>query len=243
MAEAPCCVLCFSIYDDGVHFPLALSPCGHTLCKECFENPRLTRDARGYVLCPHCRSPSVDSVKVWELIPVLDAPLLALGLEGAGAGSAKQTHNCGVCDEVHPSIQRCIDCNQDMCEAMAQSHARMLVSKDHRIVAAQFVAASASRRTSVVCPVHRKRFELFDRTCGKVICLSCSLAAHKVHDVIELEYIVIEKRQELSTAVERCKANGAAIFEAEGPLRGSLSELSAKALREETKIKETIQRV
>jgi hypothetical protein len=128
LRRTDCCGVCFAGYDYKDHLPKVLCPCGHALCGFCCKKLE-DIDEEGHATCPQCLSRSSSAVTVWDLIQN-DADVGA-GFKPGYDGALV----CQICVKSHPASSRCLECNQDMCEAMSEAHVRMASSKNHTMIA------------------------------------------------------------------------------------------------------------
>jgi hypothetical protein len=90
---------------------------------------------------------------------------------------------CELCDSSHDAVSLCLECKQNMCEAMTKAHRKMLVTASHRIVSltersdAQLdpsVDCESAEFASNMCPKHpHSKQEVFDMVCGEMLCTFC----------------------------------------------------------------------
>ena len=62
------CKICLNPYDDNLHKPLSIYPCGHTYCLACLE--QLVNQT-----CPECRADIDYNVYNWELLRIISSRL------------------------------------------------------------------------------------------------------------------------------------------------------------------------
>ena len=151
------CPICYFLFDEGAHCPLVAS-CGHTFCRECAAHC-FTADAAE---CPNDRQPiqlppggARDLPKNYAFLSLLSTTQAAAE-GGAGAaeedeGSTSSAHTCTVCPSQHPAVTVCLDCDEIMCEAMAQVHRRMRATAMHRL--SPLEDREAREALAVVCAI------------------------------------------------------------------------------------------
>ena len=206
-SKGPECSICFEGYNDKDKSPRLLS-CGHSFCSRCLE-----RLLRGNTIdCPKCRNPvAVPSgvhglLKNFALLDIVNETAPKQHAENTGYTG---THECEACDEKHPSMFFCLDCEENMCKAAAQIHKRSKLSRDHRVVTFKELKANPQLTSvSVLCPEHNDQFRFFDENCGHVICRDCYALNHNGHKCVIVAEAASKYRQEMEALVTKanCQA-------------------------------------
>ena len=201
-SKGPECSICFEGYNDEDKCPRMLS-CGHSFCSCCLE-----RLLQGDTIdCPTCRNPVVVPSGVHGLLK--NFALLDIVNETAPKQHAENlgytgTHECEACDEKHPSMFFCLDCEENMCKAAAQIHKRSKLSRDHRVVTFKELKANPQLASiSVLCPEHNDPFRFFDENCGHVICRDCYALNHNGHKCVVVAEAASKYRQEMEALVTK----------------------------------------
>ena len=128
--------------------------------------------------------------------------------------SARLCETCG--DQEHPAVLCCLECKEDMCQVAAQFHARLKLSRDHRLVSfAELEAKPHLSAAPVFCAEHSEPFRYFDEKCGRLICRDCFALKHNGHKCCSLSEAASKSRKEIkslalkaNTAAGRVKAAG-----------------------------------
>ena len=108
-SKGPECSICLEGYNDKEKCPRMLS-CGHSFCSRCLE-----RLLRGNTIdCPKCRNPVAVPSGVHSLsknFALLDIVNETAPKQQAGNKGHSGMHECEACDEKHPAVFICLDCN------------------------------------------------------------------------------------------------------------------------------------
>ncbi len=84
---------------------------------------------------------------------------------------------------------------------------------------------------------------MFDKTCQKLVCVTCYLTSHKSHDMADVLSVVAEKRQHAAVTCEASRARVRAIEQAEGELDAAIARAVPDAEQAERDIDEAFEKV
>ena len=129
------CGVCSNSYDSGSRFPRMMVNCGHSMCTDCFVDPRVPRDEEGRVLCHFDRIACTASQKNYSLVPsALPPPPTSSAVKAESVSGASGSNVAGLlcewCEdgvEKHPATQRCLDCEENTCDSNVATHRRAQV--------------------------------------------------------------------------------------------------------------------
>ena len=188
------CLVCREVYDDQNLCPRMLS-CGHSFCTRCLN--RLFTEKRDQFCCPTCRvKVNVSQAGVAGLSK--NFALLSIFDIKPQQEESESLFNCEVCDDKHPAIFWCFNCDEDICKDAARFHSRSKASRDHQLIPLESATATE------LCSKHSEPFRLFDKTCGHVVCRGCIKLDHQGHKCSSLAEAASkcrQKMQELATKV------------------------------------------
>ena len=182
-------------------------PCIHTYCLECirkFSGDKLPGDA---VACPLCRykfsipQNGVDGLPknvFLEQLKELASPL--------------NTH-CEVCStsETETAMRKtatmfCLDCDERLREICADTHRRMKVSREHKLVKQDGYNESSEARVTVArvyCDKHKEKvLELYCFDCKTAICMMCFVQSHQMHKCSDINEVMDEFRREMAEDIK-----------------------------------------
>ena len=187
------CPVCCEIYDDQSLCPRILS-CGHSFCTSCLQHLLRLGDK---FRCPTCRVKVNVSPAGVAGLPKNYA-LLSVFVIKPQQEESESLFDCEVCDDKHPAIFWCFNCEEDMCNDAARFHSRSKASRDHQLISLESATATE------LCSKHSEPFRLFDKTCGHVVCRGCIKLDHQGHKCSSLAEAASkcrQKMQELATKV------------------------------------------
>ena len=201
--EITCCI-CYELFTD----PRTL-PCLHTFCKPCIQrtvDTGLSEVPKGFFECPLCRA---------------HVPLPARGIDGISANfsikrlieiyskhqeiSTDTASKCRLCTSSNPATMWCIECNGTVCSECFESHKRMKMFFQHKVIPLQEFTSDPKRAIKVmlkpgVCPTHRDQvLKFYCYTCDQTICVECALLDHprSEHRFASISTVIVEEKEEV----------------------------------------------
>jgi hypothetical protein len=203
------CGLCDESYNDATRVPLNLG-CGHTYCAECLGKMVETKgrgaSARQQLVCPMDSSVTPLAARADVSSLPKNYPLAELLATARGAAAESPplapvaasvppriamdgvVPSCEVCEEPHDASYRCIECQQDLCDAATKLHRRLSMSMTHRVVSLGELRADptlAEATVVQVCKTHGQPWMLFDMPCRRLLCALC-VVDHVGHRVLPI---------------------------------------------------------
>jgi len=202
------CSICYELFTD----PRTLA-CLHTFCKSCIQtsvDTGLAEVPEGYLECPLCRA---------------HIPLPANGIDGISANfSTKRlidiyrkrreiatdtSPKCRTCSDGNSATMWCIECDCPICSECTNSHRRMKIFSQHKIIQMKEFTSDPKRAIEVslnpgACPSHPDQvLKFYCYTCDQTICVECAIldhprGEHKFDSISKI--IVAEKEEVLKTA-------------------------------------------
>lgn len=106
---------------------------------------------------------------------------------------------CSVCDDRHPALYTCVECNEYYCEVMARAHKKMCLGINHHVIEISTSAGPTEcirGNTNHFCKDHDQVLEFYCLTCEneeideyELLCSHCLIHddGHKGHDVVTLD--------------------------------------------------------
>jgi len=198
------CPICMSVFTDP-----RMLPCIHTFCFECLS---LTGEADqkkpgDKIPCPLCRKEFIipeDGMHGVQKNFFMENLLLYKTTLRMGS----TTIICDICDirnkgktgQVPKATMRCMECQDNYCEGCAEIHQLQKVSKDHQMVNIGSDMKSEKKRlvSKKTCTKHiHKPLDYYCSDCKKVVCVSCFVESHKLHDCKDVTTVDEEFRQEI----------------------------------------------
>ena len=219
-----CCV-CGEICGDQDLWPCMLS-CGHSCCTSCLQQLLTVSDE---ILCPTCRVEVYMSQAGVAGLPKNFA-LLSIFDVKPQQDQVESLFDCEVCDDKHPAIFWCFNCNEDMCKFAAGFHTRSKATRDHQLISLESATATE------FCSKHSEPFRLFDEACGQVVCRRCISLNHKGHKCSSLAEAASKCRQEMQELVTKVNARSEVIKTAEARVKQANLDMKKAYEEQETQI-------
>ena len=182
------CSICGNLFTD----PKTI-PCLHTFCERCLEGS--VSESSDSVSCPLCRqllNDSIDSIAIDSNIQRLQEVFVQQQTHGL-LSVGDVVCACGKCEQSHPSITWCVDCQTSLCESCSEEHSSCSSTIAHTTEAMkEFLSnplallPSMSTQFSLdqpgFCSSHPQHMlHLFCTTCNCLVCLDCVLKDHRRH--------------------------------------------------------------
>ena len=215
------CLVCREVYDDQNLCPRILS-CGHSFCSSCLQ--LLTVD--GKISCPTCRVVSQDGVaglpKNFALLSILDVK--------PQQEEGESLFDCEVCDDKHPAILWCFNCDEDMCKVAAEFHTRYKVINHHALISLESATATA------FCSKHSEPFRLFDKTCNHMVCRGCINRSHKRHKLLSFADAALKCRQEVQELATKVNTRSAETKTVEAQVKQAMLDMENSRKKQKAQI-------
>lgn len=104
------------------------------------------------------------------------------------------------CKECHTSAgdEFCLECEKILCTKCKVAHLKKKSSKKHHVDKAYYKLLD--KRPS--CVIHSKEVVFYCGSCSLLICPSCMLEKHKLHDIEEIDAAILAKKERIQTEVQ-----------------------------------------
>src|SRR6218665_659824 len=197
------CPICMNVFMDP-----RILPCIHTFCLECLKRISETakKDPGDMLPCPLCRkeflipADGINGVPKNFFLENLLQYKMTLQV-----GSA--TITCDVCSaseliktgQVPTAAMRCLECQDNYCDDCVKVHQFLKISRDHKLVKiGDDTESSGIKRVYSVkyCSEHtQKPLEYYCAECRKIVCVSCFVERHKLHNCKDIASVDTDFRQ------------------------------------------------
>src|SRR6218665_2250382 len=196
------CPICMSVFTDP-----RMLPCIHTFCFECLNRTgEAGQNKPGDTMpCPLCRKEFIipeDGMHGVQKNFFMENLLLYKTTLRMGS----TTIICDICDirnkgktgQVPKATMRCMECQDNYCAGCAEIHQLQKVSKDHQMVTVGSDMKSETKQlvSKKSCTKHvHKTLDYYCSKCKKIVCVSCFVESHTLHDCKDVTTVDEEFRQ------------------------------------------------
>jgi len=142
--------------------------------------------------------------------------------------------NCEVCKEDHLATFRCVDCAENMCEALAGTHLRQKATRNHNVLTLE--AFNTHPQPSVNCLEHNQAFAFYDTQCQNVVCRDCVALEHSGHKCISLSAAGVGCREKLQELAQKATALSNKMHDVEASVARVRQDLTLCHQQEDAKI-------
>src|SRR6218665_3205101 len=184
LSEITECSICRSAFIDP-----RMLPCIHRFCVECLiRTGEAEQKKPGEKMpCPLCRKEFIipaDGMNGLQKNFLEFKKTLQMGSD---------TIICDMCNirkesktgQVPKATRRCLECQDYYCDSCVKVHQFQKVTKHHQMIKIGSDAKSETRRLVSMksCPKHSHNpLNFYCAKCKKIVCVSCFVESHKLHD-------------------------------------------------------------
>uniref|UniRef100_A0A3Q3EF41 E3 ubiquitin/ISG15 ligase TRIM25-like n=1 Tax=Labrus bergylta TaxID=56723 RepID=A0A3Q3EF41_9LABR len=186
------CSICLDVFTDPV-----TTPCGHNFCKTCITT---YWDGNDFCQCPNCKAVfnRRPELRVNTFISEMAAQYKQSAQQEARSSSSEQHVSkpgevpCDVCTGTKLKAQKsCLVCLVSYCETHLEPHLTSSGLKRHQLI------DPVENLEGRMCKKHDKLLEVFCKNDQMCVCMLCTVADHKKHDVVPLKEEYERKKTEL----------------------------------------------
>ncbi|XP_063051888.1 tripartite motif-containing protein 16-like [Engraulis encrasicolus] len=194
------CPVCLELLRDPVTIP-----CGHNFCMRCINGCWDQEDWKRKYSCPLCKH-TFDSRPVLYKNPLMAEMVEKFGKTSIQAAAPARCYAgpgdaaCDVCTgRKLKAVKSCLECLVSYCDTHLRVHDEAIPGRNHTMVDA------TGQLQEMICPRHKKVFEIFCRTDQSCICYLCTMDDHKGHDTIAAAAEWSQKKEGLGQSQRRCQ--------------------------------------
>ncbi|XP_063051941.1 E3 ubiquitin-protein ligase TRIM47-like [Engraulis encrasicolus] len=205
------CPVCLGLLRDPV-----TTACGHNFCMKCIKGCWDQEDGKGEYSCPLCKH-TFDSRPVLHKNRLMAEMVEKFGKTRFQAAATARCYAgpgdvaCDVCTgrkrkavnnctgRKLKAVKSCLECLVSYCDTHLKAHDELNPGRNHTMVDA------TGQLQEMVCPRHKKVFEIFCRTDQSCICYLCMVDDHKGHDTITATAEWSHKKEVLGQSQRRCQ--------------------------------------
>lgn len=203
------CCICLMPYTDP-----RMLPCIHSACLKCFEELQAKSNKKpgDTILCPICRR----SFKIpLEGMNGLQKNFFIENLmEITKTLTAESTpvlcRMCKAIDEekdANEATMTCLECRENYCKRCCKVHGIIKCAQDHRFVDLNNEVNDEEIRELLPprnCPDHpRKLLDFYCADCKTIVCVSCFVEKHKLHDCKDIATVDRDLRKKLEDSTAK----------------------------------------
>src|SRR6218665_3879799 len=198
------CPICMNVFTD----PRVL-PCIHTFCLDCLKRiGETTQKGPGHKLpCPLCRKEFIIPADGLAAVPknffvenLLQYKLtLQMGSTSIICDLCSATDESKTRQDLPTATVRCLECQDNYCDGCVKIHQYLKVSRNHKLMKiGDYAETSIIKRVYSVkyCSEHtQKPLEYYCAECRKIVCVSCFVERHKLHNCKDIASVDEDFRQ------------------------------------------------
>src|SRR6218665_2872500 len=250
------CPICRSVFTDP-----RMLPCIHTFCVECLNRTGEAEQKKpgDNMPCPLCRKEFIipaDGINGVQKNFFMENLLvykttLQLG-STATICDMCNIRNDGKTGEIPKATMRCLDCQDHYCGSCVKLHQFQKVTKNHQMINIGSDMKSERNRFAFMklCTKHiHKPLDYYCADCRKIVCVSCFVESHKLHDCKavttvdeEFRQTIEKKARQISTYVNEILVERNNTEKRKAELLDDIVEKENEILKRNQEIKDIIDR-
>lgn len=184
------CGICTDKFTD----PRLLS-CLHTFCFNCLRRYIDKGKHKAWFPCPLCNR-KID-------IPKGGVKSLRSNMYVTAAEGYDKNPPCDICEVGNKAIERCLDCEENMCTGCLTFHHKMKATRAHRT--SPIVDTSKSKpkiQEKQYCQQHgAEELRFYCVPCAKIVCRDCKTLFHTTHQTQEITEVAQGRKREIRKSI------------------------------------------
>ncbi|KAL3890100.1 hypothetical protein ACJMK2_002395 [Sinanodonta woodiana] len=186
------CSICMDIFKNP-----KLLPCHHSFCYKCLEDYVKVNLTNGRFNCPMCR-------KSVELPP----GGVASFQENFYIDSySSEKFSCDICGPKSVACSRCLDCEENLCQACCYVHEKSKGTRHHKIsdLGTLEPEMKGKIRQRIFCDQHlEEEIKLVCKDCKVLICVLCKAIKHENHATETVSDAAAEVKKKIQIKMNQC---------------------------------------
>ncbi|KAL3890171.1 hypothetical protein ACJMK2_002463, partial [Sinanodonta woodiana] len=187
------CSICMDIFNNP-----KLIPCHHSFCYKCLEDYVKVNLSNGRFNCPMCR-------KSVELPPGGVASFQENFYIDSCDSSEK--FPCDVCGPKGVACSRCLDCEDNLCQACCYVHEKLKTTRNHKVsdLGTLEPEMKGKIRQRIFCDQHlEEEIKLVCKDCKALICVLCKAIKHDHHTSETVSDAAAEVMKNIQIKMNQC---------------------------------------
>ena len=187
------CSICMDIFKNP-----KLIPCHHSFCYKCLEDYVKVNLSNGRFNCPMCRK-SVE-------LPLGGVASFQENFYIDSCDSS-ETIPCDVCGPKSVACSRCLDCEENLCQACCYVHEKLKMSRNHKVsdLGTLEPEMKGKIRQRIFCNQHlEEEVKIVCKDCKALICVLCKAIKHENHASETVSDAAAEVKKNIQIKMNRC---------------------------------------
>ncbi|KAL3890388.1 hypothetical protein ACJMK2_002671 [Sinanodonta woodiana] len=184
------CSICMDIFKNP-----KLIPCHHSFCYKCLDDYVKVNLSNGRFNCPMCRKS-------------VELPLggVASFQENFYIDSS-ETFPCDICGPKGVACSRCLDCEDNLCQACCYVHEKLKTTRTHKVsdLGTLEPEMKGKIRQRIFCDQHvEEEIKLVCKDCKALICVLCKAIKHEIHATETVSDAASEVKKNIQIKMNQC---------------------------------------
>ncbi|KAL3890108.1 hypothetical protein ACJMK2_002402 [Sinanodonta woodiana] len=186
------CSICMDIFKNP-----KLIPCHHSFCYKCLEDYVKVNLTNGRFNCPMCR-------KSVELPP---GGVASFPENFYIDSDSSETIPCDICGPKSVACSRCLDCEDNLCQACCYVHEKLKPTRNHKVsdLGTLEPEMKGKIRQRIFCDQHPEdEIRLVCKDCKVLICVMCKAVKHDHHTSETVPDAAAEVKKNIQIKMNQC---------------------------------------
>lgn len=184
-------------------------PCFDSFCYDCLAIYIDENKQNGIFQCPLCSeriSIPTNGIKGFEPNFHLTASQLV--------STVFQRPNCEICEDIQPAVNRCVECEQNLCEKCSKIHLKIKSTHNHHLACMTDPEGRVYLTSKAFCSKHQhEEMSFYCIDCNMATCIRCRLTSHNGHNTSDLSDVATQTRDRLMDLINHAEVSLASLKE------------------------------